>query len=263
MTDTSHSFVIPAYGDSPHLEACLASLTAQSDRSGIVIATPTPSVRLRELSEAFDARLCVNESGRGIGADWNFALSCARTPWVTIAHQDDVYLPGFVVATMAAARATHDASLVFTGYEELVDTTTRRDTTLLRLKRILLELGFVGGNVARNRFFKTNALRFGCAIPCPSVTLNLSATGLRFREDLKIDLDWEAWLRLARSQGSFVYVRDVLMQHRVHAESETSAGIAGGARAAEDRAILRMMWPVLIADAIAATYGIAYRSNHA
>lgn len=263
MTYQQHSFVIPAYGDSPHLEACLQSLVSQRSRSRIVIATPTPSDAMSTLAKAYDAELCINRAKHGIGADWNFALSCAKTPWVTLAHQDDIYGPDFASSTMDAALGSSGALLVFTDYEELVGTTVRRDTALLRIKRVLLELGFLGGQSARLRFFKTNVLRFGCAIPCPSVTLNVAATGIRFREDLKIDLDWAAWLHLARTRGTFLYVRKCLMQHRVHEESETSAGIAGGARANEDRAVLREMWPGPIADMIAATYGIAYRSNAA
>ena len=261
MRSHDHSFVVPAYGDPPHLEACLQSLATQDAASTIVVATSTPNQSISRLADRYGAVLRINPERNGIGADWNFALASAPTGWVTIAHQDDIYLPGFSAATMQAANSSPDAVLVFTGYEELVGATTRRDTTLLRIKNALLELGFTGGNHARSRFFKTNALRFGCAIPCPAVTLNVGATGLRFREDLKIDLDWAAWLELARGRGSFVYVREVLMQHRVHAQSETTAGISGGIRAAEDRLMLRQMWPSLIADAIAATYGIAYRSN--
>jgi hypothetical protein len=103
-------------------------------------------------------------------------------------------------------------------------------------------------------------LRFGCAIPCPAVTLN-TATGLRFRTDLKVDLDWAAWLDLARKPGAFVYIREQLMQHRVHADSETSAAIGAGRRLAEDEALLRSLWPGPIARAIVASYRIAYRSN--
>lgn len=261
MTTADHCFVIPAYGDSPHLEACLQSLAAQQHPSRVVIATPTPSAHIAGLAEKYGAELRVNPAGGGIGIDWNFALDHAVAPWVTIAHQDDLYLPGFVARTMQAVAANPDATLAFTGYEEQVGDAVRGDTTLLRIKRALLEGGFMGGSRAASRFAKTNVLRFGCAIACPSVSLNLARTGLRFREDLRIDLDWAAWLELARAPGAFLYIRETLMLHRVHPDSETTAGIAGGVRAAEDRMMLRKMWPAPIANLIAGTYGIAYRSN--
>lgn len=262
MTRQAHTFVVPAYGESPHLADCLESLVKQTEESCLVVATSTPNELISSVSSRFGARLVVSERGGGIGADWNFALSCAETPWVTIAHQDDVYLPYFAARTMSAIRGRRDVSLVFTGYAELAGSCTRASTTLLRIKKVLLELGFVGGRYAASRFMKTNTLRFGCAIACPSVTMRVDrATPFAFREDLRIDLDWEAWLRLARSPGTFALIRDVCMLHRVHADSETSAGIADGTRLQEDLEVLGMMWPNPIARLIASTYGLAYRSN--
>lgn len=258
---TLHSFVVPAYGESPHLEACLRSLARQERPTPFLVATSTPNAHIETLAARYQAPLHVNPRGGGIGIDWNFALSCARSRWVTIAHQDDLYLPGFASATMDAVQRNPDATLVFTRYAERVGEALRTRTQLLRIKHALLELGFLGGERAGSRFFKTNVLRFGCAIPCPAVTLDTTGRDFRFREDLKLNLDWAAWLALARRPGAFAYVRQVLMEHRVHADSETTAGIAGGQRAAEDRTLLRMLWPRPIADAIAATYGIAYRSN--
>jgi hypothetical protein len=258
---TPHSFVVPAYGESPHLAECLRSLADQELPSPFLVATSTPNAHIARLAQRFGAPLHVNSQGGGIGIDWNFALSCATSRWVTIAHQDDVYLPRFAAASVEATQRHPDASLVFTRYAERVGDTVRRTTTLLRIKHALLELGFLGGERAASRFFKTNALRFGCAIPCPAVTINMASGPLRFREDLKLNLDWAAWIMLARRPGAFAYVREVLMEHRVHAGSETTAGIVGGQRAREDRALLRMLWPRPVADAIAATYGIAYRSN--
>lgn len=259
---TLHSFVVPAYGESPHLATCLRSLASQELPSPFLVATSTPNAHIAGLAKQFGAPLHVNPQGGGIGVDWNFALSCATSRWVTIAHQDDVYLPGFAAASMDAVQRHPDASLVFTRYAERVGGGVRCASTLLRIKHALLELGFLGGTRAASRFLKTNALRFGCAIPCPAVTIDTARGPFRFREDLKLNLDWAAWLTLAQRPGAFVYVRKVLMEHRVHPESETTAGIVGGQRAAEDRALLRMLWPRPLADAIASTYGIAYRSNH-
>jgi hypothetical protein len=35
------------------------------------------------------------KSGLGIGHDWNFSFSHAKTKYVTLAHQDDVYDPAY------------------------------------------------------------------------------------------------------------------------------------------------------------------------
>ncbi|HEY0662659.1 MAG TPA: glycosyltransferase [Lysobacter sp.] len=258
---TDHCFVVPAHGESPHLEECLRSLAAQTIPSRIIVTTSTPNPLISGLAARYATGLHVNERQEGIGADWNFALDAADATWVTLAHQDDVYVPDFLAQTLLGIERHPEALLVLTDYAESIDGRTRSQSTLLRIKRVLLELGFLGGTRASSRFLKTNTLRFGCAIACPTVTLNLAKTRLRFRTDLRVDLDWAAWLDLARRAGDFVYIRRPLMLHRVHAASETTGAIADGHRAREDADILRQLWPRFIANAIAATYRIAYRSN--
>jgi glycosyltransferase involved in cell wall biosynthesis len=260
VDNASHCFVVPAYGESPYLEACLQSLRDQTTGTSIRIATSTPNSHIQSLADRYAIPVHVNSQRGGIASDWNFALEVATTPWVTLAHQDDVYLPGFSDRVSQAISRHADAVLLFSNYQEIEGHKVRPPTTLMRIKRVLVELGFVGGSRASTRFFKTNVLRFGCAIPCPAVTLKRS-TDLRFRRDLKVDLDWAAWLELASKPGAFVFLREVLMQHRVHPESETSAAIDTGYRLAEDELLLNSLWPSAIARAILRSYRLAYRSN--
>lgn len=261
MDPGDHCFVVPAYGESPHLEACLRSLATQTVKTRLLIATSTPNRHIHALADTYGAPVHVNPQRAGIGSDWNFALQVAGAPWVTLAHQDDLYLPDFAGRTLHALSRHPDAVLAFCGCDEIEDGRLRPTSTLIRIKQALLELAFVGRARASTRFFKTNALRFGCAIPCPAVTVNAKASGLRFRTDLKVDLDWAAWLELARRPGAFIYVRAPLMRHRVHPDSQTSAAIDAGYRRAEDEALLRSLWPEVIARAIVVSYRIAYRSN--
>lgn len=258
-----HSFVIPAYGRSPYLVDCLRSLTAQTVPSPIVLSTSTPHDGIGALAEAFGAALFVHGPNGGIARDWNAALAQARTPWVTIAHQDDVYLPEFTRRTLALADQCADAVLVATGYGELLEPggETRTGSTMLAIKRLLMELGFLGRSVVHSRAAKQRLLRFGCPIPCPSVSLHVAKAPLRFREDLKVDLDWEAWLRLAAAPGAFAYDRQVLMLHRIHRGSETSAGVRGGVREAEDRIMFESLWPRPIAALLARAYALAYEEG--
>lgn len=258
IRDTRHTFVVPAYGRSPHLRECLASLEKQTCRSPVVVATSTPYDGLEALVTEHGARLAINPEGGGIGRDWNFALAQARTPWVTLAHQDDLYLPGFGEATMTLVDVIPDATLVLTGYAELVGNRARAHSLMLWIKRLLLEFGFTGRRAVSSRGGKRRLLRFGCPIPCPSVTLRPDRTGLRFREDLMVNLDWEAWLRLARLPGTFAYSRQRLLLHRVHADSETSAGIRNGVRAREDLMLFESLWPKPVARLLARGYALSY-----
>lgn len=261
-TAARHCFVVPAYGNSPHLRECLASLARQTQRSMIVIATSTPHDGLATIADEFGARLAVHAPSAGIGSDWNFALAQARTPWVTLAHQDDVYLPTFTERSLALAGTRPNLSLVLTGYGELLGTQTRTTTPMLMVKRLLLEFGFLGRRIVSTSDAKLRLLRFGCPVPCPSVTLNMAMLGeLRFREDLKVNLDWEVWVRLARAEGGFAYVREPLMLHRIHATSETSAAIRQGVRAAEDRMMFDALWPRPIARLLARAYTLSYETG--
>lgn len=259
-----HSFVVPAYGLSPHLHQCLESLRAQTlGGSEVLMATSTPSAALEKIASDYGVTYRVHGPNRGIGRDWNAALGYATRGWVTIAHQDDIYLPSFLMETMRLVDAVPDASLVMTDYAELLaDTGALRDyTSMLRIKSLLLELGFFGRRAIGRPGDKLRLLKFGCPVPCPSITLGPALKELRFREDLKVDLDWEAWIRAARLDGSFCYVRRKLLHHRIHSESETSAGVRGGDRAREDHAMFAALWPRPIAAVLARAYALSYEAG--
>lgn len=264
--ETEHAFVVPAYGRSPYLEDCLKSLVNQTVRSPIVVCTSTPHGELPSLCERFGARLVVHSPNRGMAHDWNFALDSIDSEWVTIAHQDDVYLPQFTFLTMAAYRSQPEAVLVFTGYREVDQHGVRPTSVPLWIKRALVALPMLGRSSVSSRFSRTNLLRLGCPIPCPSVTLRKSALppGFRFDPRFRVNLDWDFWLRLATSlDGSFVRVKNALMLHRIHASSETTSGIVDGIRSKEDRELFGRLWPSGIAAVISKLYAFSYYYNKA
>ena len=82
---------------------------------------------------------------------------------------------------------------------------------------------------------KLRLLSLGNPICCPSVMFNRSVLGsFSFPDGFQTNLDWMAWLELARRPGGFVYVDARLVSKGVHAASETSMTIANRAREAED-----------------------------
>lgn len=264
MTKPLHCFVVPAYGESPHLRQCLKSLRGQQLGSPIVVASSTATDNVARICGQLDVPLVRHSPNRGIAHDWNVALDSVDAEWVTIAHQDDVYLPSFTARTLEAIRRQTDAVLVFTGYRELLGGRVRGVTPPLRIKQGLIELALLGRESISTRFARTNLLRFGCPIPCPSVTIRKGALPptMRFDAGFRVNLDWDFWLRVATEvDGSFVCVRDVLMHHRIHPASETTAGIIDGIRGREDRALFGRLWPSPIADLIARAYARSYRYN--
>ena len=96
-----HTFVIPAYKESPFIEQCIQSLLAQSVKSNIIITTSTPTDFIKEIAKKYDLPYYINDK-KGIAADWNFALSKVTTPLATIAHQDDIYEPSYAESVIKA-----------------------------------------------------------------------------------------------------------------------------------------------------------------
>ena len=43
-----------------------------------------------------------------------------------------------------------------------------------------------------------------------------------FQDNMKSNIDWQAWEELSRRKGAFAYAPEPLMMHRIHQESTTS-----------------------------------------
>ena len=56
------------------------------------MATSTPNEWIQGLAEKYEIPLYINTGEGGIAQDWNFAYRQAKTDYITIAHQDDIYL---------------------------------------------------------------------------------------------------------------------------------------------------------------------------
>ena len=134
----SHTFVICAYGNSPYLEDCIQSLLSQTVRTKIVMSASEPEVSVISLAEKYHIPLFVNKGEKGIAGDWNFALSCAETPLVTLAHQDDRYYKTYAEDVLAAFNTCCRPLLAFTDYNELREGRTAESNRLLKIKRLML-----------------------------------------------------------------------------------------------------------------------------
>ena len=152
-----HSFIVPAYGVSPHLPACLASLREQTVASAIVVTTSTPSVALERMVAAAGVDLVVNPIAAGAASDWTFALQQASTRWVTLAHQDDRYRPAYAERCLAAVEDAPDSLLVFTDYDEETAGGERGHTLNLLVKRLLSRPYFLGGRSIRSTWARRGA----------------------------------------------------------------------------------------------------------
>lgn len=256
--------VVPAYGNSPYLDACLDSLLAQAAPVRVVVSTSTPSGFLEQACARRGLSLHVHgPAGRGIGADWNAALAQAGARGLaTVAHQDDVYDPTYSARIQEARREDPGAALYFSdSYEMDPAGTLRPPGRILAVKRILAWLALLGSVRVTEGWRLRMLLGFGNAIVCPTVTLNLDLLGrFAFREDLRTNMDWLAWREAAR-RAPLRAVPGRLVGHRVHPDSETSRCIGDGSRRREDEMMFREFWPAPAAAVLAWLYGAGYEAG--
>ena len=260
-TDVSsqHSFVVLAHGESPFLEDCLRSLAAQTLKSTIIMVTSTPSAQTRQLAEQYSIRCLVNKHSRGIADDWNFAMRSADTPYVTLAHQDDIYEVEYVERMFSAAQGAVDALIIFSDYAQLDGKQKNSETPLLRVKQAMLALGFLGRVAISSRLAKRILLSFGCPICCPSVMYHRELLAEQeFDNAFEVNLDWKYWIDIISVEGAFVYVRRPLLTYRAHQATTTSGAIASGRRKDEDLRCFNLLWPGALAKVLSRFYALSY-----
>jgi glycosyl transferase family 2 len=258
-----HTFVIPVYRAAPKLVALIDSLRAQiMPGSGILLASSTPSADLEAFAKGHGLPLHINPARIGIAADWNFALGLARTTFVTLAHQDDLFAPAYAGQLTAALRRHPGALLAFCDYSEHSPSGPRPTNINLHIKRVMRRRAFGARECIADPRDKVRLLSLGNPICCPSVMFNRATQAeFQFPSGFQTNLDWMAWLELARRPGGFIYVRERLVSKGVHAGSETTATIANRAREREDRVLFDMLWPRPVAAALAMIYKLGYRAN--
>jgi hypothetical protein len=258
-----HTFVIPVYGAAPGLGALIETLRGQSGTfSEIRLATSTPSAELGAFAKRHEIPLHINPRRLDIAADWNFALGSAQTSLITLAHQDDLFGSAYATQLSSALRRNPGALLAFCDYSEHTSLGPRPTNLNLRIKRALSRRAFGANECIDKPHEKVRLLSLGNPICCPSVMFNRAALrDFQFPGGFQTNLDWMAWLELARRPGGFVYARECLVSKGVHPASETTATMANRAREREDRVLFGAFWPKPIAAMLSAIYKLGYRSN--
>lgn len=252
-----HTFAVCAYKESEYLEELILSLIRQTVKTKIIIATSTPNAHIDSLAQKYDLPVYVNNGEKGIAGDWNFALGCAKTPLVTIAHQDDIYEPEYAEEMLAAMNSAKEPIIAFSHYAELRNGEKVYSNRLLKIKKMLL----LPMRLSRNSIFlRRLSLSFGNSICCPAVTYVKDRVPL-FDAAFVNNLDWNQWERLSKQKGEFIYVAEQLMCHRIHEESTTSEMIKNNIRGQEDYEIFCRFWHKSIARWLAGVYGTSEKSN--
>ena len=257
--DGRHSFVVLAHRESPYLQECIHSLLSQTAPSPVVIATSTPCAWIEDTAARNRLSLFVNPVEKGIGSDWTFAYGVAQSRYVTLAHQDDVYSPLYTESCLNAADRVGDSIIVFSDYLEKTGDECSQWNANLLVKRCLLGFFFPLGRPLCSPTLRHHMLSIGSPIACPSVMYHKTEIGeFSFSSTHQFVLDWDAWLRLANLDGSFVYVRRRLLAHRIHADSATNRATFGAVRAEEELAMFLALWPRPVASLLSRVYSLGW-----
>ena len=261
MQTISHTFAVCAYKESSYLEECVQSLKQQKLRSSIIIVTSTPNNYIQSIAQKYEVPLYINKGEKGITQDWNFAYRMADTELVTIAHQDDVYLPEYTYEIVKLLKNRKKPLIAFTDYGELRESKPVLQNTLLRIKRILLfPLRF--SMLQNSVFIRRRILSLGSPICCPAVTyVKKNLPEQIFQPGFRSDEDWEAWEKISKIKGSFLYSKKIGVYHRIHDESETSIILGDNARNEEDFLMFCKFWPTPVARVLAKLYSFSEQSN--
>lgn len=234
-----HTFVICAYKESEYLEECIKSIKNQSIKSKVIITTSTDNLFIRELAEKYAIKLYITDHKSDIASDWNYAYSKVNTPYVTIAHQDDIYDREYAETAVALLERADNPLIFFCDYYEIKNGKKISRTKNLMIKKIMLlplKIKFLRKTVLIKRLI----LSMGNPICCPAVTyVKDNLPEKVFRVGYKSNIDWEAWERLSRMSGEFVYTGKKLMGHRVHEGSTTTEIIGMNLRTIEDLEMLK------------------------
>lgn len=257
----SHTFVVCAYQESPYLEECIRSLQNQTLETTVCIATSTPNEYITGIAKKYQLPVFINSGEKGIAGDWNFACDCADTPLITLAHQDDVYCENYTKYIIESLNKCSRPLIAFTDYYELRNNKTVEKNVLLGVKRILLT-PMKMRCLWKNKFVRRRIMSVGSAICCPTVTLvkdNLKFP--LFKNNMKSNIDWQAWEEISRFDGEFAYVPHPVVKHRIHEQSTTSELLEIDGRKEEDLYMFRKFWPGWMANVIDFFYKTNERFN--
>lgn len=260
MTKSLHTFVVLAYKESEYLSDCIKSVTNQSYKSKVVIATTTDNDYIRNIAKKYKLDVVVG-SHTTIGGDFDFAINTGKTELVTVAHQDDIYDDDYARKVVDSYSKYPNSTIIFTDYYEIRNKEKVDSNLNLKIKRILLfPLRFKF--LSKYKFFKRWVIRFGNGISCPAVTfVKQNCPSKVFTSEYKCNVDWYAWEKLSKLKGRFIYIKDKLMGHRISESSTTTDIIKQGIRTKEDYDIYIKFWPKWIAKLLTKVYKNSEKSN--
>lgn len=208
---------MPVWNGARHLREALESLRG----ARVVVVDDASTDESIEIAEACGAEVVRNGHHLGLAANWNRCIGLAATPYFALAHQDDVYEPGWAEA-MAALLDAHPRTFIAHCKTTSIDDGGRPiDTPAARYKESLWpghDPYEEGGDAALQRLARGNF------IVAPSVVFRTEAVrNIGPFAPFDFVLDWEYWLRGLLGGFTIAGTHRRLVRFRRHDATATRA----------------------------------------
>ncbi|QDV36258.1 glycosyltransferase family 2 protein [Tautonia plasticadhaerens] len=236
------SVMMPAYNAGDYLEQSLRSVLDQDPGPHrMQIAVVDDASAGVDRAEAIVRRLAPARvefhraaENLGLAGNWNRCIGLARGHWVHLLHQDDWILPGFYEQLGRAEAEAPGVGAAFC--RQFFADRDGHWTALSHLE------GRAAG-VLESLLVRLSSFQ---PIQCPSIVVRRStyeALG-GFQGDLRYNLDWEMWCRIA-SRYPVWYEPSPLACYRQHEGSETAALMEAGAVVPDIRRAISIVRPYM------------------
>jgi glycosyltransferase involved in cell wall biosynthesis len=215
------SVIVPSYNGERWLAAALQSIADQRDTEIEVIlidnSTSEESLRLaRGFADKLDLRTYRRDDLRSWPAKTNFGVEIAKSEWICVLHQDDLWLPERGVALRQWLAEQLDA-VMHLHPVYIIDEHGRR----LGTWRCPLPIGRqpVPGEMLLERLLVQNFI----AIPAPTIRRDAFCHVGGLDDSIWFAPDWDLYLKIA-SVGNVYYHSMPLACYRIHRNSLTVSG---------------------------------------
>ncbi len=238
------TIVVPMYNGARFLAAALRSLLEQTFADYAILcvddASTDDSVAVAGSFSGDRLHVLRNERRLGLAGNWNRAFALATTPYLVIAHQDDVYDRQYLSAVLALLVSHPQAFIAHTGARYVDDSGTAIDSAAASYKQSFWPRDEPYERPAAEEL---RILQRGNYLACPSVIYRMSAVQRLgpFNEELQFVTDWEYWIRGLSAGFTIAGSREQLVSLRRHTASATAEAESSLRRYDEELALLTSM----------------------